>query len=644
MRMPAAWNARAALKLSSRPQLLVADLLGNGPPDSQHVDAVYPSASLFGCCFAPSHGYHVVGIAAGNFDDDGTPAGLVTGVFPAQTLLLPVDVSEKTLDETILLILLRASVNPGHIVVNTSLGYHQSPDVSKGLTDGSDWASEVRRRGLEGRVFQATAAGNETTNGTNESPWSAAALRSDLVDPNTGQHIPPLANTLVVESVADTGSPAFDPGCLSSFSNTGGTIAAVGEDVYSTLNYGGAGNLSGTSMASPQIAALGEYLWSIAPDLTAPQIAAAIRATARPGACQDAPQADAYAAVLSLDQTTTPAPASAPVRLAILDVDNNGRFDESDVQTLANAIIKPAIDRDWSRYDLNGDGFTGGSKTAAFDLDPTGSTRAGAPNLSTVMQTINGPQVSYHEHAVTDKDILCYYAYSSLYTGSTSQRDSILGGPCSPPIVFDSTRSGTQAVWSINPDGTGARLLASPANINGPPSLSADGSQIVFSSQTAILTTMSVDGSGQRSLAGAGRGNSPSWSPDDKQIVFSHIQPGSPPDDRVAVVNVDGSGLHELTSDPTSDSFPVFSPDGTKIAYGFQGDIWVVNADGSNQHDITNDPGNNYENEPDWSPDGSQIVYSRTANGQQQLALMNSDGSGQHAAHNPRGHPPRLLT
>ena len=35
-------------------------------------------------------------------------------------------------------------------------------------------------------------------------------------------------------------------------------------------------------MASPQVAGLAMYLWSIAPDLTAPQLRSAMVATARP--------------------------------------------------------------------------------------------------------------------------------------------------------------------------------------------------------------------------------------------------------------------------------------------------------------------------------------------------------------------------
>jgi TolB protein len=53
----------------------------------------------------------------------------------------------------------------------------------------------------------------------------------------------------------------------------------------------------------------------------------------------------------------------------------------------------------------------------------------------------------------------------------------------------------------------------------------------------------------------------------------------------IYVMNADGSGLTNLTSNATHDYHPVFSADGSRIA--FQGDhdgnqeIYVMNADGS---------------------------------------------------------------
>ena len=48
----------------------------------------------------------------------------------------------------------------------------------------------------------------------------------------------------------------------------------------------------------------------------------------------------------------------------------------------------------------------------------------------------------------------------------------------------------------------------------------------------------------------------------------------------------DGTGLRQLTTNPTDDGLPVFSPDGSKIAFTSDrvdgtGQVFVMNADGT---------------------------------------------------------------
>jgi TolB protein len=73
----------------------------------------------------------------------------------------------------------------------------------------------------------------------------------------------------------------------------------------------------------------------------------------------------------------------------------------------------------------------------------------------------------------------------------------------------------------------------------------------------------------------------PVWSPDGTRIAFISSAPGAffnP--GRLHVVNVDGTGQKNLT--PVDDVWePAWSPDGTRIAYTGEGHIFVANADGS---------------------------------------------------------------
>jgi hypothetical protein len=499
MRMPAAWNARRAIRANQRPTLIVVDSFGNGALSSQ-VDATVLGALTTGD--PNQHGYHVTGIAAANFANNGSPAGRVTGVFPSTSLLKVVDVVGLTLDAAGLRMRQAVTATPGRVVVNSSLG-HQTPTTEAyAQQEGSDWAIDVRSAGFVNRMLHAASAGNSAAPATANSPWVSAALRSDLTDIG-GLPAPALRNTLAVENLADTGAPAYESGCLGISSNRGGNLAAVGTNVFSHLLSPSAGDLTGTSMSSPQAAGLAEYLWSIAPDLTAPQLASAMIATGRPplaitpGPCgsnvPSAPRLDAYAAVLSLDQPAAVTRATAPVRFAILDHNGDGAFDHRDIQAFVSAYRNPPSARNWSRADLNGDGFTGSSRPAALDLDPRGSTRAAAPSLGTVGATIEGFPLTFDERALTDAEVLCFYAYSGLYTGTDLQRrhDELetedtcnLPGDVRLELDFPERvrrgQSNTLTVRAFKVDGTGSEVDQQGVHLE----LSASGGTIGAASGT----------------------------------------------------------------------------------------------------------------------------------------------------------------
>jgi Tol biopolymer transport system component/TolB-like protein/DNA-binding SARP family transcriptional activator len=91
----------------------------------------------------------------------------------------------------------------------------------------------------------------------------------------------------------------------------------------------------------------------------------------------------------------------------------------------------------------------------------------------------------------------------------------------------------------------------------------------------------------------------------------------------VFVMNTDGTGLRNLTNDAAPELAPVWSPDGTQIAYISDGRLCLMNADGSNRRRLTDGP----DNYPSWSPDGTRIAFSRgkrTAD----IHVIHIDGSG----------------
>ncbi len=85
------------------------------------------------------------------------------------------------------------------------------------------------------------------------------------------------------------------------------------------------------------------------------------------------------------------------------------------------------------------------------------------------------------------------------------------------------------------------------------------------------------------------------WLPDGSQIVFHSRRTGNLD---IFVINADGTGVRQLTSTPTHEFFPVWSPDGTQITFTGNTldpsnfDVYVMNADGSGITRLTfNEPG-----------------------------------------------------
>jgi TolB protein len=82
----------------------------------------------------------------------------------------------------------------------------------------------------------------------------------------------------------------------------------------------------------------------------------------------------------------------------------------------------------------------------------------------------------------------------------------------------------------------------------------------------------------------------------------------------IMVVNPDGSGLKDLTPDDVSLYEPVWSPDGEKIAFGRDLDLWVMNSDGTGRSKLTATPELSFRSNTDharWSPDGARLAFVR---------------------------------
>ena len=128
----------------------------------------------------------------------------------------------------------------------------------------------------------------------------------------------------------------------------------------------------------------------------------------------------------------------------------------------------------------------------------------------------------------------------------------------------------------------------------------------------------------------------PAWSPDSRFLVISiqdttshgALYRVSLADTLMTPLKV-GIGFDSLRSSRESYYCPIYSPDGSKIAFvnrvvGSDYEIWIINANGSNPTRLTSGFFDNY---PAWSPDGSKIAFERRENIFGKIFLMNSDGS-----------------
>ena len=126
-------------------------------------------------------------------------------------------------------------------------------------------------------------------------------------------------------------------------------------------------------------------------------------------------------------------------------------------------------------------------------------------------------------------------------------------------------------------------------------------------------------------------------SPDGTRFVFLRHRPGpSGAHDRadqvgLFVENIDGTGLRQITPYGLAHAHEIasaqWSPDGKEIiSETTQGDLFTVRPDGSGLS-LIHLQSKGFAFEPDWSPDGTQIVFCMGINGQEDIYTANADGS-----------------
>ena len=245
---------------------------------------------------------------------------------------------------------------------------------------------------------------------------------------------------------------------------------------------------------------------------------------------------------------------------------------------------------------------------------------------------------------------------------STSNAPEILDGlptwsPTGKEIAFTSNQSQDYEIWIMNEDGSNRLKLTDMTGWDGLPRWSPDGSKIVFVGERGDaaghksfeIFIMDSDGNNVKNLTciehldtHSHEGHShrvawdscPTFSPDGKKLLFASNRDGDNSRPLLYIMNTDGSDQKKFGGPAEIDGTePDWSPVTNQIVFcrgsAAKGESWVM--DGGSPlplitaRKITDNPDNNRS--PVWSPDGKQIAFISDKYGNDDVFIMNADGS-----------------
>jgi TolB protein len=191
-----------------------------------------------------------------------------------------------------------------------------------------------------------------------------------------------------------------------------------------------------------------------------------------------------------------------------------------------------------------------------------------------------------------------------------------------------------EQICMVNADGSGYRRLTSEDDVRHYyPSPAPDGNSVLYSAYSKEtkryeIYEMDLVTNETRALTFTfGDLNAPEISPDGKTIAFTrfHLDPDKP---TTWLMDRDGTNLRQVADIRAWD--PTWSPDGSAVLFASQvgnlSQLFIVNVDGTGLHQVGTFP--DLRGRSDWSPQGLIVTYSGKT-WERELYVMNSDGSGQ---------------
>lgn len=179
-------------------------------------------------------------------------------------------------------------------------------------------------------------------------------------------------------------------------------------------------------------------------------------------------------------------------------------------------------------------------------------------------------------------------------------------------VVKQAADSGNSDIYLVDSEGRETRLTEHD-EFDEAPAFSPDGTRLTFDSNRTgdwEVYLVNVDGTGLRQLTEAnGQDSFTSWSPQGDSIVFDSERDG---DFEVYVLEIASGEISKLTDNEVWDGEPAWSPDGTTIVFHSDRDddgvfdLYAMRPDGSSPTRVVERGFS-----PAWSPDGTRIAFAR---------------------------------
>jgi TolB protein len=284
------------------------------------------------------------------------------------------------------------------------------------------------------------------------------------------------------------------------------------------------------------------------------------------------------------------------------------------------------FDVDAKPIPLSLSGFSGEvDAVLRFDLFVQGFSFVSPEAAQYLVKGANGARVEGQLFDAISKQALFGKAYTggSLRAQAHALADDIVAALRRlPPIgrtkvAFKRDTGRTSEIYVADMDGFGATAATADGDIVAAPAWSP-GKRLLFYTSYKLgnpdIFSHDLDSGARRVVARySGLNTSAAVSPDGRKVAMILSKSGAP---NVWVADADGTNLKQLTKTVEGDSSPCWSPDGKTICFSSRASgrsaLYTVPAAGGAMQRLPT-PGALNATEPDWSADGTSIVFTRLA-------------------------------